>query len=226
MKNRIKKILIFVLCEIILFSLTGCNSLNNKQVLKLNHIVNLSELEPSELLYEKQDNIKIENLPEVERKMYDNELYLDFITDYIKNNLNVDIDNRWEFVIHYYNDEKTDGMIQFTYMIDNEIRTNKNITFGYENGYINYIYYKCLDMKIDEENLIQRVKKFKNNHIQEKIKLKKDEKFESETTTYSYYYNVDKLVYSYAVFFSYDGGIINNDNATAYFIDKDGRAIK
>ena len=39
-------------------------------------------------------------------------------------------------------EEKTDGMIQFTYMIGSEIRSNKNITFGYENGYIKDIYYK------------------------------------------------------------------------------------
>ena len=221
-----KKIWIFILCGILLFSLTGCNDTNEKKILKLNHTVNLMELEPSELLEEKQENLNIGSLPEIERKMYENESYLDFIIEYIKNNFNIDIDDNWEFVIHYYNDEKTDGMIQFTYMIGDEIRTNKNITFGYENKYINYVFYKCLDENVDETDLIERVKKFKNNYTQEKIKLKKDEKFESETTNYSYFYNVDKLVYSYAVFFFYDGGIINNDNGTSYFIDKDGNAVE
>lgn len=221
-----RKILLVILCVLFLLVITGCNDSNGKNVLKLNHMVDTLELEPTELLMEKEDNIKIENLPEIERKMYENESYLDLIVNYIKNNFNVDIDSRWEFVIHYYNDEKTDGMIQFTYMIDNEIRTNKNITFGYENGYINVIYYKCLDNDVNEDDLIRRVNIFKNNYIQEKIKLKKDEKFLSETTNYSYYYNVDKLVYSYAVFFSYGDGIINNDNGTAYFIDKGGNAIE
>lgn len=221
-----KKYFLFILCGIFLLGLTGCNDLNEKKVLKLNHLVDTLELEPTELVMEKEDNIKIENLPEVERKMYENESYLDLIVNYIKNNFNVDIDDRWEFVIHYYNDEKTDGMIQFTYMINNEIRTNKNITFGYENGYINYIFYKCLDSVVNEEDLVKRVNIFKNNYIQEKIKLKKDEEFLSETTNFSYYYNVEKLVYSYAVFFSYDDGIINNDNGTAYFIDKDGNVVE
>lgn len=221
-----KKYFLFILCGIFLLGLTGCNDLNEKKVLKLNHMVDTLELEPTELVMEKEDNIKIENLPEVERKMYENESYLDLIVNYIKNNFNVDIDNRWEFVIHYYNDEKTDGMIQFTYMINNEIRTNKNITFGYENGYINYIFYKCLDSVVNEEDLVKRVNIFKNNYIQEKIKLKKDEEFLSETTNFSYYYNVEKLVYSYAVFFSYDDGIINNNNGTTYFIDKDGNVVE
>ena len=221
-----KKYFLFILCGIFLLGLTGCNDLNEKKVLKLNHLVDTLELEPTELVMEKEDNIKIENLPEVERKMYENESYLDLIVNYIKNNFNVDIDNRWEFVIHYYNDEKTDGMIQFTYMINNEIRTNKNITFGYENGYINYIFYKCLDSVVNEKDLVKRVNIFKKNYIQEKIKLKKDEEFLSETTNFSYYYNVEKLVYSYAVFFSYDDGIINNDNGTAYFIDKDGNVVE
>jgi len=96
-----KKIVGVVLCGIILFSITGCYNSSEKQVLKLNHKVNLLELEPSELIEEKQDNIKIGNLPAVERKMYENESYLDFIINYIKNNLNVDIDNRWEFVIYH-----------------------------------------------------------------------------------------------------------------------------
>ena len=221
-----KKLLMFVFCGLCILSVVGCSNTKSDNVLKLNHNVDLVELEPSKIIQEKQENLAVGNLPEVERKMYEKESYLDPIINYIKNTFNVDIDSRWEYVIHYYNEEKTDGMIQFTYMIGSEIRSNKNITFGYENGYIKDIYYKLLDKEIDEQDLIERVRKFKDKYTQEKLVLKKGETFYSEDTNYSYYYNVDKLVYSYAVFFKYDGGIINNDNGTSYFIDNNGDAIE
>ena len=116
-------------------------------------------------------------------------------------------------------------MIQFTYFIGSEIRTNKSITMGYENGYIKDVYYKLLEKETDEADLIERVKKFKDKYTQEQISLKEGETFYGEDANYSYYYNVDKLVYSYVVFFKYDD-VINNDNATSYFINNNGEAIE
>ena len=62
--------------------------------------------------------------------------------------------------------------------------------------------------------------KGKDTYTQEQYKLKDDEKFLEERTNYTYYYNVDKLVYSYAVFFTYgELDLINNDNGSEYFIN-------
>lgn len=100
-----KKLLMFVFCGVSILNIVGCSNKKNNNILKLNHNVDLVELEPSKIIQEKQENLAVGNLPEVERKMYEKESYLDSIITYIKNNFNVDIDSRWEYVIHYYNDE-------------------------------------------------------------------------------------------------------------------------
>ena len=154
-----KRVTIIFVCLILSLCLFGCNKNENKKILKLNHNVNIVELEPSTIIQEKQENLFIDNLPEVKRKMFENESYLEPIVKYIKKTFDIDVDNRWECVVHYYNEEKTDGMIQFTYFIGSEIRTNKSITMGYENGYIKDVYYKLLEKETDEADLIERVKK-------------------------------------------------------------------
>ena len=188
-----KRVTIIFVCLILSLCLVGCNKNENKKILKLNHNVNIVELEPSTIIQEKQENLFIDNLPEVKRKMFENESYLEPIVKYIKKTFDIDVDNRWECVVHYYNEEKTDGMIQFTYFIGSEIRTNKSITMGYENGYIKDVYYKLLEKETDEADLIERVKKFKDKYTQEQISLKEGETFYGEDANYSYYYNV----YSY-----------------------------
>lgn len=84
----------------------------------------------------------------------------------------------------------------------------------------NSVVYKYLDGKVNEDELLNRLKVFKDTYMQEQYKLKDDEKFLEERTNYTYYYNVDKLVYSYAVFFTYgELDLINNDNGSEYFIN-------
>lgn len=220
-----KRILVFIFCGLILLGLIGCSNQKNDKTLRLNHEVDLLGLQPNDIVKEKKENLKISGLPEVLEKNYEEETYLDLIVDYIKKNFDININNKWKYSINYYDDEKTSGMIQFIYVIGNEIKTNKMITFGYEDGYIKYIYYSCLDSEIDENNLIERVKKFKENYVQEKPKLKGNEKIENEETSYGYLYNVDKLIYSYAIYIKTNNGIINNDNNTSYFIDNNGNII-
>ena len=72
-----KKLLMFVFCGLCILSVVGCSNTKSNNVLKLNHNVDLVELEPSKIIQEKQENLAVGNLPEVERKMYEKESYLD-----------------------------------------------------------------------------------------------------------------------------------------------------
>lgn len=233
-----KRLLLFLILGILVFNVTGCkneilpieqnNNLNDKiKILKLENYRDnpvSTDYEDDSLL--KVKNVSIDNVTLNEREFssYNNEKELDVFTKYIKDNLNVEINNNWKVMIHYYNSLKTDGMVEFQYAVG-DIMTNRNIVFGLENGKFKILYYKCLDGKIDEDNLINRVNIFKEKYTQEKRKLKDGETFHNEHTDYIYYINADKLIYSYAYFFEYDIGVINNDWGTIRLIDENGNAI-
>ena len=195
---------------------------DKKELLKLKdrQVLNI-KLEPNEP-NTKKENIKYSNLPEIKEKQYDNDTYLKVFTDYINKVFNIKIDSKWKVFAHYYDVNKTVGMVEFHYTIGN-IDTNKSIIFNLNSGIVDIVYYKYLDSKVDEKELLNRVKLFNNKYIQEKRALKDDEKFYGETTKYVYYYGVDKLLYSYQLFFKYgELGVINNDYGTTYIINKDG----
>ena len=195
---------------------------DKKELLKLKsrQVLNI-ELEPNEPNI-KKETFKYSNLPEIKEKQYDNDTNLKVFTDYINKTFNIKIDNKWKVFSHYYDVNKTVGMVEFYYTIEN-IDTNKSIIFNLNNGIVDTVYYKYLDKKVDEKVLLNRIKVFNNKYAQEKKILKDDEEFYGETTKYVYYYGVDKLVYSYQLFFKYgELGVINNDYGTTYIINKDG----
>ena len=195
---------------------------NSKELLKLKsrQVLNI-ELEPNEPNI-KKEKFKYSNIPEIKEKQYDNDIILKVFTDYINKTFNIKIDSKWKVFAHYYDVNKTVGMVEFYYTLG-DIDTNKSIIFNLNNGIVDIVYYKYLNNKVDEKELLNRIKVFNNKYVQEKKTLKDDEEFYGETTKYVYYYGVDKLVYSYQLFFKYgELGVINNDYGTTYIINKDG----
>lgn len=206
-----KKVIVGITIITILFVLLYNIKLD--RTLKLNHMVDIYSYEDDSIINEKDLNIEVsENIKDV-------------LIKYIEDNFNIDIDDKWYYSLTYHDEGETEGTIQFIYMIG-EVRTNKSFTFGFNDNIINILFYKCLEYETDEENLLNRVKYFKDNYKQEKIKLKSGEKYLRENTDYIYFYNNDKLVYAYVVFFEEKDGMINNDNATSYLIDKNGKIVK
>ena len=138
------------------------------------------------------------------------------------------LNSNWEYMVHFYDEQQTTGLVQFRYVINNEILTDKSITFHYENGVINSVAYSNISKTVDEDDIVSRVATFKEKHTQEQKKLKSDEEFIKETIQYSYDYDADKLMYTYNLFFykgQYELKIIDNETVTEYFIDENGNAI-
>lgn len=244
-----ERLLFFVIMCVLLFSITGCKNKNTKldynngnsninenindtrEILELENYYEDPDPDAGVIPYEDENlvitkNINLNNVELSERLFipYNGEKELDVFTKYIKENMNIEINNKWKVIIHYYNNEKTAGMVRFQYFIG-EIMTNRVISFGLENGNFNTLSYKCLDGKIDEDDLINRVKLFKGKYIQGTRKLEAGEIFVEARTKYVYYINADKLVYSYAYFFKYGIGVINNDWGTIRLIDENGNAL-
>ncbi len=224
-----KKIVIYILVVVLLimttllFTINNTTEINGKEenekiTLKLNHFIN-EDLEKDNIINKNSIFIKLPSLKETSYKIYENEKELKVFIDYIRDNLKIDIDNKWKYLIHFYNENETVGMLEFIYTIK-EIDTNKVIIFYFDEGFSNEVYYKCLDEVVNEENLLKRLKTFKDTHVQEKLNFKKDEKLVEERTKYIYYYNAKKLVYSYVVYVSQ--GELNAtiiDNGSEYFIN-------
>lgn len=196
------------------------------QELKLKYRDSLDiELEPDNPK-EKIINLKFSNIPEMKEQKYNNNSELSVFVKYIKDTFNLELDSKWNVIVHYYDENMTVGMIEFNYMIE-EIKTNKSIIFNLDNGTADVVYYKNLDKEVNEEDLLNRLKLFRDKYTQEKKQFKDDEKLDKERTNFNYYFGVDKLVYSYVVFFSYgEHQLINNDYGTTYIIDENGNAIK
>lgn len=123
---------------------------------------------------------------------------LEYFISYIKSEFNIDINSKWKFRIHFY-DEKSTGYIYFKYYINDEIETNKGLMFTISNNKIKEVNYYYLDEEIDESKIIDRVNEFKRNTIQEKPILKSNETIESESTIYLYYCHSNKIVYEYVM---------------------------
>lgn len=131
----------------------------------------------------------------------------------------------WEYSVHLIADDGSWGMIRFRYRIGADILTNKAITCTYDEGFIKEITYTNMSFTLsedEEQELIRRTEHFLNTHTQEKKVMQENERFLDEQTMITYYFNIDKLVYTYALFFEYGDGdmiVINNDYGTEVIIE-------
>ena len=170
--------------------------------------------------------IAYSGLIEIDGERYADNPELQVFSDYIKENYNIALDKNWKVFVHYYDMEKTVGMVKFQYFIGEEIETNKCIVFNLNKGKADSFFHTCLDGAADEDALLGRVASFKENHEQEQYQLKDGEKLEAEITYYFFNYYTGDLSYCYNVIFSYNNGLMNNDYGTECYIDKDGNAIQ
>lgn len=200
---------------------------SGKELIKLGFREALGkDFEDEKLVNSKKIDLEVSQLSEIKEQRYNNNLELKTLSDYIDKTFNIKIDSNWKVFVHFYDDNKTLGMVEFIYTIG-EINTNRSIIFNINNGKIDTVYYKCLFEKINENELSKRLNLFKSRYIQEKKLLKDDEIFESEETNYVYYINSDTLVYNYALYFSYGPQkFINNDYGSVRIIDKYGNASR
>lgn len=149
---------------------------NDKTTLKLMHddTKNLTYQETEAIVEEKKvGKIKFKLGKETEYHFFDKEKDYDnlkVILDYIKNNFNININNKWKYQINVISSDY--GLIKFVYYLNDEIETNKAITFEINNDIVDMVYYSYLNENIDEKDIISKVEKFKENTIQEK-KIKK-----------------------------------------------------
>lgn len=224
-----KKIITFILAAFLILGLVGCNLADDKTILKLDHKLGVDSAymaDGQEMVMAEVDYIEID-LTETSFTQYTDGVLPELVS--LINHQYPDLLNsNWEYMVHFYDEQQTTGLVQFRYVINNEILTDKNIVFHYENGVINSAAYSNISKTVDEDDIVARVNSFKDNHIQEQKKLKNDEEFIKETVQYSYDYNRDKLVYSYTLFFykgQYELRVIDNNTVSEYFIDENGNAV-
>lgn len=126
--------------------------------------------------------------------------------------------SKWQMMIHFFDDEKSAGMLQMRYDIG-EIATDRTIVCSIENNRIRNIFYANISGEANEEELKEKVRNFKNSTVQEEYELGEGDKFLEETVQYSYRYDTGNLIYSYNLFFEEPGGVINNSIGSEYIID-------
>ena len=196
---------------------------NDKTTLKLIHddTKDLTYQETEAIVEEKKvGKIKFKLGKETEYHFFDKEKDYDnlkVILDYIKSNFNIDINNKWKYQINVISSDY--GLIKFVYYLNDEIETNKAITFEINNDIVDMVYYSYLNENIDEKDTISKVEKFKENTVQEKEKLKSTEKLIEEKISYSYNYRLGKVIYTYCLFFQKENVTINNSIGSSYFIE-------
>ena len=171
-------------------------------------------------------NIPYKNLVEIDAERFNDNPELKVFSEYINKSYGITVNGNWQVTVHFYDAEKTMGMVKFCYFIGNEIATNKCVTFNLNNGTADMVFYSCLSGEADEDKLQSRVKTFKEKYEQEKYQLQDGEKLETEFVFYSYFYDTDKLYYEYNVVFLNNKGVYNNDYVTACLIDKEGNAVQ
>ncbi len=224
-----KRIIVLAFAVVLIFGLVGCSTTDTKTTLKLNHKLGVDSeylTDGQEMVMAEVDYIEI-NLSETSYTKYTDGVLPELVSLINHQYPNV-LNNNWEYMVHFYDEQQTTGLVQFRYVINNEILTDKSITFHYENGVINSVAYSNISKTVDEDDIVSRVATFKEKHTQEQKKLKSDEEFIKETIQYSYDYDADKLMYTYNLFFykgQYELKIIDNETVTEYFIDENGNAI-
>ena len=224
-----KRIIALAFAVVLIFGLVGCSTTDTKTTLKLNHKLGVDSeylTDGQEMVMAEVDYIEI-NLSETSYTKYTDGVLPELVSLINHQYPNV-LNSNWEYMVHFYDEQQTTGLVQFRYVINNEILTDKSITFHYENGVINSVAYSNISKTVDEDDIVSRVATFKEKHTQEQKKLKSDEEFIKETIQYSYDYDADKLMYTYNLFFykgQYELKIIDNETVTEYFIDENGNAI-
>ena len=168
------------------------NTNSKKIVLKLNHddtkTLDYKDTEAI-VLENKITDMKFDLKEEIDYHFYDKEKYYDnlkIFLDYIQKNFNIEINNKWKVQINKISNDY--GLVRFVYYINGYISTNKAITFSVNDKKVEKVYYSFINENLDESVIINKVKKFKNNIVQEKKKLNKDETLIEEKTTYDYNY--------------------------------------
>lgn len=143
------------------------------------------------------DNIKFKNV--VDEYLYDYKDEYRLLIDEIKTKYNDFDEKRYKLNINMYSDNN-DGIIKLNYMIG-KILTNKSIVFNVLGGKVISVLYINMDEYVNEYDLKERIDKFNLSYIQEKKLMGKDEEFIKDKVTFKYYYNIDKIVYEYQMFF-------------------------
>lgn len=188
-----------------------------KKVLKLGHEISddFFEIESQTINLPRLDV----NLTETELKSYETIEELKDLEQLIFSELNTSLDKRWKYYIHFYDEEKANGLINFIYYIGNEIQTTKTITIPIENNSVNSVSYVYLDNTVNESDLQKKLTNFKETTTQEKYNLSDGETFLEEKVIYMYNYKNDSLTYTYNLFFKDEMQLINNDIGCEYIIE-------
>ena len=183
------------------------NILNSKMILKLMHddTKDLTYQETETIFEEKKiENIKFNFNKDTEYHFFDKNKdfnNLKVILEYIQNDFNIEINSRWKYQVNFISSNY--GLVKFVYYINKEIGTNKSIIFEINDGVVDKVYYSYIN----------------NSTIQEKKELQDTEKLIEEKITYNYNYRIDKVIYSYCLFFQNEHGSIDNSYGSSYFVE-------
>lgn len=124
---------------------------------------------------------------------------------------------KWTYFVNMIAEDGSFGQLRLLYNIE-DIATNKAVVCTIENGAITGISYTNMSFSLSaeqEQELISRVRRFSETHVQEKREFADGERFVSDQTKFTYYYNIAVLRYSYALFFEYgQPAVVNNNYGT------------
>ena len=201
----------------------GDNNSNNKITLKLMHddTKDLTYQETEAIVEEKEiKNMRFDLSKETEYRFFDKKRdynNLKMILDYIQNDFDIEIDNKWKYQINIISLDY--GLIKFVYYLNEEIGTNRSIIFEINDGIVDKVYYSYINEYVNEKEIIKNVEKFKKTTIQEKKELRDNEKIIEEKITYHYNYRIGKVIYTYCLFFQNEHGSIDNSYGSTYFVE-------
>lgn len=141
----------------------------------------------------------------------------------IKEKFDITIDDSWKYIIHYPASDLSFGYINFIYYINDNIATDRYISFYINNGVIDEINYAYLDRDLNENEILYKYNYFINHYRQEKGFVKDYEKWYTiagDETFIVYHFNRNKIAYGYGIFYKYKNlGVINNDWGIEMFIE-------
>ncbi len=158
----------------------------------------------------------------------DNEAFSDYadqypqILDYILSQYPRFQRDQWRISVNLFSDDG-DGIMKLNYVISGKIQTNKSILFMIQSHSIVSASFINMEFQADEAALIGQMEEFLRRTQQEKKILAENEAFLSEDTTFTYLYNLDKLIYTYQLFFLQTFGettVINNEFGSEYVVSE------
>ena len=237
--KKVNKILSMMIILFLLFVITGCDEnkkkLENNQtqqeqkeklLLELPHHIDIQEENEKTLKRTSEviniQNLKFENIKKSNLKEYANKYQI--IIEYIKSKYSAFDVNKWNIMINMYSEDGY-GILKMNYVINDKIETNKSIFFTIENNNIVLASFINIDLEADEKKVFEEIEKFESIYEQQKKIFASNEEFKSEETYYTYYYNLDKLVYTYQLYFyeEFDGvKIENNSYVSEYIVNETG----